>query len=120
MTCDKVRLIDEVGGLDLRLAETQVGHRQATGLFRVIVEVSLNIHIGMVADNLNRVLVRTNRAVCTQAPEFAACDTGRRGVRILFYFKRKMRNIVGNADGEVLLLSIFIMSAGVVSLEPKP
>ena len=45
------------------MTETQVGAGNAAGLLRVILEISLRILIGVVADNLDRGLVRRNSTV---------------------------------------------------------
>ena len=53
MTGNKVCLVDEVGGLNRSLSETQVRNGYAAGLLGVVSEVSLRVHIGVVADNLD-------------------------------------------------------------------
>ena len=65
----EIRLLNQVGGLNRLLAETQMGHRHAAGLLGVIIKVCLRIHVGVVADDLDGVLVRAYRTVCAKAPE---------------------------------------------------
>ena len=108
MACNKVCFVDEVGRFDRRFAETQVGNGQAARFLRVIVEVSLYVHIGVVADDLDGVFVCTARTVCAQAPEFAACDASRSGVRVLFDFEGQVCHVVNDTDGETFFLCIFV------------
>ena len=93
------------------IAETQMRAGQAAGLLGVIVEVSLNIFVSMVTDDLDGVFVRANGAVRTQAPEFTGGSALRLGVRRLFSFQRQAGHIVVNREGETLFragFSIFI------------
>ena len=61
---DQVRIAYIVRLLNGRVAETQVGLGQAAALLGVIGEVCLRVHVGVVADDLDGVLVRADRAVC--------------------------------------------------------
>ena len=70
-TGDKVRTVDEIRADDRRLAEAQVAHRDAARLLRVIGKVRLRIHIRLVADDLDRALVRADRTVRAEPPELA-------------------------------------------------
>ena len=75
----EVCLVDQVGGLDRSLTETQVRHGNTAGLLGVIIEVSLSIHVGVVTDDLDGVLVCTYGTVSAQTPELAvdgACRSG--------------------------------------------
>ena len=54
-------------------------HGNATGFLRVIVEVTLCVHIGAVADDLDGALVCTDGTVRTEAPEFATDGSFRFG-----------------------------------------
>ena len=69
MAGDEVGLVDQVGRTDRVFAEAQVGDRDAAGLLGVIGEVGLGVHVGMVADDLDRVLVGADGAVGAEAPE---------------------------------------------------
>ena len=59
----EVSLVDVVGAADVLVAETQMADGHAAGLLGVILEVCLNILVGMVADDLDGVLVSTDRCV---------------------------------------------------------
>ena len=91
------------GRLDRRLAEAQVGNGQTAGLLGVVSEVRLRVHIGVVADDLDGVLVRADGAVRAQAIELAADRAGRSGVEDLAGRQAGIGHIVHNADGEVVL-----------------
>ena len=61
------------------LTETQVRHGNTAGLLGVIIEVCLSVHVGIVTDDLNGVLVCTYGTVSAQTPELAvdgACRSG--------------------------------------------
>ena len=75
----EVCLVDQVGGLDRLLTETQVRHGNTAGLLGVIIEVSLSIHVGVVTDDLNGVLVSTYSTVSAQTPELAVDGSFRSG-----------------------------------------
>ena len=62
----EVSLVDVVGAADGLVAETQVADGHAAGLLGVILEVCLNILVGMVADDLDGVLVSTDSTVAAQ------------------------------------------------------
>ena len=68
--------------LDRSIAEAEVGNRNPAGLLGVVYEISLNIFIGVVADDLDGILVRANRTVRAKAPEHAADYIGRFGMDI--------------------------------------
>jgi hypothetical protein len=77
---NEVCLVDKVGGLNRLLSEAEVRHGNTAGLLGVIVEVSLCIHIGVITDDLDGVLVRADGTVCAKTPElavdgsFRSCD----------------------------------------------
>ena len=83
VTCNKVSLGDVIGGFDRRMTETQVGHCQTAGLLGVVVKVTLCVHIGVVADDLDGVLVCADGTVRTEAPELAGLCACRCGIRVL-------------------------------------
>ena len=71
MTGNEVSLCDIVGGLDFAVAETKVRNRNAAGFLTVILEISLNIFLGVVTDDLDGVFVGANGSVAAESPEFA-------------------------------------------------
>ena len=104
---DEVRRVDEVFALNGRLAESEVGNGDAARLLGVIEEVRLRIHIGVVADDLDGVLVCTDRAVRTEAVELAARGAGGGGVELLGEIERGVRHVLVNTHGEVVLGLVF-------------
>ncbi len=110
MTCYEVCLVDQVCGTNWAMTETKVRNSYTTGLLRIIVKVSLRVHISVVTDNLDRVLIRTYGTISTKAPELTVCCTLWCGYRILLNLKRQMRYIIDDTDGESLLLSISVNS----------
>ena len=82
-TRDEVRVVNEVRRIDRRLAEAQMRHRDAAGLLRVVGEIRLRIHVGLVADDLDGTLVRADRAVRAKTPELAGRRAFRREIDIL-------------------------------------
>ena len=55
----------------------KVGHCNTAGLLGVIIEVSLSVHVCVVADNLDGVLVGTYSTVCAKTPELTVCSSFR-------------------------------------------
>ena len=100
----EVSRVDQIRALDGRLAEAEVGNRKAAGLLGVIGEVALRIHVGMVADDLDGVLVRADGAVRTEAVELAGDGAFRRRVDLLLHIEGGEGYVVDDADGEVVLL----------------
>ena len=75
---DEVRLVDVVGAADGLVAKAQVADGDAARLFGVILEVRLDVLVGMVADDLGGVLVGADGTVAAQAPELALFGAGGR------------------------------------------
>ena len=106
MASDKVSLCDIVRALYGRIAEAEVRNRKAACLLRVVLEVCLNVFIGVVADDLYRVLVCADSTVAAETPEFASnCACGS-GVRSGLLFEGKTCNVIGDTDCEAVLRSV--------------
>ena len=103
VACNEVGLVDEVGGLDGLLTESQVRHGNTAGLLGVVIKVCLCIHVGVVADDLDGVLVGTDGTVCAQTPELAADGAFGSGNDFLAGLKRQVGNVIDDAEGESLL-----------------
>ncbi len=92
----------QICGADRLVAETQVRAGEAARLLRVVGEVGLTVFIGIVADDLHRVLVGAHGTVSTQTIELglehrvAHHDRSYRG-------QRAEVHVVDYADGEVIL-----------------
>ena len=63
MACDEVRGGYKVRGLDRGVSEPEVRAGISAGLLGVIVEVSLAVFLGVVADDLDGVLVGSDSTV---------------------------------------------------------
>ena len=103
MAGDEVRGVDQVGGHDRALAEAQVADGDAAGLLGIVAEVRLRVHIGVVADDLDGVLVRAHGAVGAEAVEHAGDQAFGAGVDLLAQLEGGAGHIVDDADGEVVL-----------------
>ncbi len=103
VTCDEVRLINEVRALDRLLAEAEMAHCARPGLLGVVDEVALRVVVGVLSDNLDGVLVRPNRTVGAEAVEQGAVEAFVRRAVVLVPGKAGVGDIVINADGEVIL-----------------
>ena len=69
MTGYKRRSCYEIWFINRLFAKTQMRHGHAAGFFRIIIEVSLRVHIRVIADNLDAVLFGPNRTVGTVTPQ---------------------------------------------------
>ncbi len=101
MTCYEVSRFDIIGRTNRAVAETQMGFRNAAGFLRIIFEISLNVLVRIIADNLDRVLVGTNCTIGTEAPELAADDSVRLDIH-RYERNRQIGYIIIDADGEML------------------
>ena len=86
------------------MSEAQVGLGNAAGLLGVILEVSLGVLVGVVADDLDGVLVGTHGAVGTKAPELAGDDGLAGGDDVLAHGQGQVGDVIVDADSEVVLL----------------
>ena len=100
MAGHEVGLVDQIGGFDRRLAEPQVRYGDAAGFLGVVGEIRLRVHVGMVADDLDRRLVRAHRAVGAESPELAGGGAGRGGVDVFARRQRGIGDIVDDAERE--------------------
>ena len=101
---DKVGLGHVVRRTDRRIAKAQVRDGDAAGLLGVVLEVGLDVLVGVVADDLDRVLVGADGTVATQTPELALDGAGGCGVgRILGLGQAQVGHVIDNADGELAL-----------------
>ena len=109
---DEVGLVDVVGALDGLVAKAQVADGHAAGLLGVILEVGLNVLVGMVADDLDGVLVRADGTVAAETPELALDGAFRRGVRaVLVLGEGEASHVIDDADGELTLHLVLLQLA---------
>ena len=127
MAGNKVGLIDIIRTFYRLIAKAKMRNRNAACFFGVILEVCLNVFVGIVADDLDGVFVGANRTVTAKTPELTFYRTFSCGVGCGLFFKRKMRDVIVDTDGKLSLGSSLASSSytakmleGGVSLEPKP
>ena len=106
MAGHEIRLIDVVRGADGLVAEAQVADGDAARLLRIVLEVRLDILIGVVADNLGAVLVGAHGAVAAKAPELALLRALRSRVGRGLLLQREIGDVVCDADGEARLRGV--------------
>ena len=99
----EVCLMDIVGAADGAVAEAQVADGDAAGLLGVILEVCLDVLVGVVADDLDGVLVGANGTVAAQTPELGLDGARSRSAGSGLFFQGQIGQVVGDADGEVFL-----------------
>ena len=66
---DEVGAADEVRRVDRRRIEAEVRDRHRPGLLRVVDEVALHVQVGVLTDDLGRVLVGADGAVRAESVE---------------------------------------------------
>src|SRR5690606_33610432 len=103
MASNEISLIYQVSRLNRLLTESQVGYCNTTGFLGVIGEISLSIHIGVVSDDLDRVLVSTNCTIGTQSPELAADCSLRCCIDLLCHWQGCKCYVVYDSDSEAIL-----------------
>ena len=109
VACHEIGLVHVVRAANGAVAEAQMRHRNAAGLLRVVLEVGLYVLVGVVADDLDGVLVRADRAVAAETPELALDGAfGRRVRAVRIFGKREVGNVVDDADRELALGSVLL------------
>ena len=103
VTGQELRFGDEVAGANHIRPEAQVRHGDRAGFLRVIDEVALGVEAGLVADNLDRVLVGTHRAIRAESVEQAALHAVGLGREAVVHGKRGVGHVVIDAYREVIL-----------------
>ncbi len=98
----EVGVLDEVRGADRVGAEPQVRHGDGAGLLGVVDEVALGPEVGVVADDLDALLVRADGAVAAEAVEDGAARA-RRDREVGIARQREAGDVVDDADGEAAL-----------------
>ena len=99
----EVRCGHQICGADGLVAETQVRAGETARLLGVVREVCLAVFVGIVTDNLNRVLVCTHGTVGAEAVELGLESAGIAESDFLGERQRVEGDIVHDADNEVVL-----------------
>ena len=103
MTSHEIGRIHQICRANRRIAETQVRTGETSRLFRIVGEIGLTIFIGIVTDNLYRVLVSTYRTIGSQTIKFSLEDTFATQCQFFFRRKRRESDIIDNTDSKVVL-----------------
>ena len=83
MAGNKVSLRNVISRFDRLVTKTQVRYGQATRFLRIIIEIALSKHVGVVTDDFNGVLVGTNGTICAKAPELTGMSALGNGIHTL-------------------------------------
>ena len=102
VACHEIGGVDQIGAADGVVAETQVRAGETARLLGVVREVCLAVFVGVVADNLNRVLVCAYGAVGAEAVELGLEGSGVAESHLLGQGQRGEGDVVYDADGEVV------------------
>ena len=100
---NEVSTVDEVRRLNGRFAETEVRNGDAARFFGIVEEIRLRVHIRVVADDLDGILVRADGAVRAEAVELARDRALGSGIVLFGEVERGIRQIVVDTHGEVVL-----------------
>ena len=103
MAGDKIRLLNKVRGTDRMRPEAQMRNRQRSRFVRVIDEVALSMEAGIFSNNLDAVLVGSNRSVGTKTIENSAYGVGRFNGKGRVVCEISVRDIVIDTDREAVL-----------------
>jgi hypothetical protein len=107
---DELGLVDQVRRADRLGAKAQVRDGDRAGFLRVVHEVALGVVVGLFTDDLDRVLVRADGAVCAQPKNTHARSRGSR-ISKGIVIQAGEGNIIVDADGEVVLGLAFDISS---------
>ncbi len=100
---DEVGLVDQIGRADGLRAEAQVADGDHPGLLGVVDEVALGVVVGVLADDLDGVLVGPHGAVAAQAVEQRPDHVLGLGGEGRVVLQAGVGDVVVDADGEVVL-----------------
>ena len=103
VACDEVCRADQASHPDRLRSKPQMADRHCPGLLRVVDEVALGEIVGIVADDLDRVLVRPDGSVRSQAVEHGPHDLVAFDVEGGIVVDAGVRHVVVDADGEMIL-----------------
>ena len=79
-----------------------MGNRNSARFLGIVGEISLCIHVGVVADDFDGSFIGADGPVRTKTPEFTGRGAGRSGVDVFTDCQGCVREVVFNADGEAV------------------
>ena len=80
-----------------------MGHSHTAGFLGVIIEVCLSIHISVITNDLDGVLISTYSTISAQTPELTVGCSCRSSIRVFIAVQRKIGDIIVDTDGEFFL-----------------
>jgi hypothetical protein len=98
----KIGARDQVARVQRLRAKPQVRHRHRAGFLGIVNEVSLREMIGLLADDLDRILVGAHGAVRAQPVEQRPDRARIFGRKLGIEFQAGMRDVIRNSDGEMI------------------
>ena len=102
MAGDEVCFRNQVAGTDRLRSEAQMRDGHRAGFLGVVNEISLRVVVGVLADDLDGILVGADRAVCSQTVEQGADHAVRLGGEGRVVVEAGVGDVVVDADGEVI------------------
>ncbi len=103
VACHEVGGCHQISRADGLVAEAEVRAGESARLLGVVGEVGLAVLVGVVADNLHRVLVGTDCTVGSKAVEFSLECAGSAESHLLLEGERLEGNVVDDTEREVVL-----------------
>ena len=103
MACHEVRRVHLVSRVDGAIAKAQVRAGETTRLLGIVREVCLAVLVGIVTDNLYRVLVGTYSTICTQSIELGLEQIVATHGNFLLFGQGGKGNIIYDTYGKVVL-----------------
>src|SRR5215467_11559871 len=101
VTGNKIGALDQIRRTDRPRSETQMRDGDGAGLLGVVYEVPLRPLAGFLADDLDRVFVRPDRAIGAETKEHRTDNVVRFNVEVGIDAQRRMSDVVDDADGKV-------------------
>ena len=98
----KIRSINQPGHVHRAFSKAQVTGGDSTGLLGVIHKISLGVHVGVLTDDFNAVLVGSDRTVGTQTPEHAGDYILGSDIDFFLHGDGKVGQVVIDSHGEVV------------------
>ena len=104
----EVSLFDQIRFMDRLLAEAQIGNGDAARFFRIVGKIGLDMHIGMIPDDFDRIFVGPDSPVGTESPELRLESAFLTNVDLFIDRKRQVGDVIIDADREGMLRLLFL------------
>ena len=102
MTRNKIGRIDQIRRTYGIIAKTQMRASKTSRFFGIVCKISLNIFIGILSNNFNRILVCPYCTIRSDSIKFSLIN-GFVHRNFFFYGKRFKCHIIYNSDGKIVL-----------------